>query len=154
MNPRPGQYSEDQLVEQPAIRLFEELGWGHVNAYRETLGPQGTLGRDNMAEVFLIRRLRAAIERLNPGMPSEAIEQAVTEITKPRTAMHYARANEQVHTLLRDRVEVSVRQPDGTALPERLVVIDWDWEKHRRTTTSCSSPSSGCTPTCTASAPT
>ena len=48
MNPRPGQYSEDQLVEQPAIRLFEELGWEHVNAYRETLGPHGTLGRDNM----------------------------------------------------------------------------------------------------------
>jgi type I restriction enzyme R subunit len=126
MNPRPGQYSEDQLVEQPAIRLFEELGWKHVNAYRETLGPHGTLGRDNMAEVFLVRRLRAAIERLNPGTPSEAIEQAVAEITKPRTAMHYARANEQVHTLLRDRVEVSVRQPDGTALPERLMVIDWE----------------------------
>ena len=113
MNPRPSQYSEDQLVEQPAIRLFEALGWEHINAYRETLGPQGTLGRDNMAEVFLVRRLRAAIERLNPGVPSEAIEQAVTEITKPRTAMHYARANEQVHTLLRDGVEVSASPRNG-----------------------------------------
>ena len=59
-------------------------------------------------------------------MPSEAIEQAVTEITKPRTAMHYARANEEIHALLRDRVEVSVRQPDGTTLPEKLAVIDWE----------------------------
>ena len=40
-----GQYTEDQLVEQPAIKLFEELGWEHVNAYHETLGPHGTLGR-------------------------------------------------------------------------------------------------------------
>jgi type I restriction enzyme R subunit len=31
-----------------------------------------------------------------------------------------------VHSLLRDRVEVQVRQPDGTTLPERLRVIDWD----------------------------
>ena len=97
-----------------------------VNAYHETLGPDGTLGRDNKSEVFLVRRLRAAIERLNPGMPAEAVEQAVTEITRPRTAMHYARANQQIHALMRDRVEVSVRQPDGTTLPEKLTVIDWE----------------------------
>jgi type I restriction enzyme, R subunit len=122
----PGQYTEDQLVEQPAIELFEELGWDTVNAYYETLGPKGTLGRDNKSEVFLTRRLRAAIERLNPGTPAEAIDQAVTEITRPRTVMHYARANQQIHSLMRDRVEVSVRQPDGTTLPEKLTVIDWE----------------------------
>ena len=124
--PRSGRYTEDQLVEQPAIRLFDELGWDTVNAYYEQLGADGTLGRDNKSEVFLVRRLRVAIERLNPGMPAEAVEQAVTEITKPRTAMHFARANEEIHALLRDRVEASVRQPDGTTLPERLSVIDWE----------------------------
>jgi len=90
------QYTEDQLVEQPAIRLFQDLGWDTINAYHETLGQAGTLGRDNKSEVFLIRRLRAAIERLNPGMPAEAIDQAVSEITRPRTVMHYARANQPV----------------------------------------------------------
>jgi type I restriction enzyme R subunit len=122
----PGRYSEDALVERPAIALFEELGWEHIDAYHETLGPEGTLGRDNRSEVFLIERLRQAVERLNPGMPREAIEDAVNEITKPRTAMHYARANAEIHDLLRDRVEVSVHQPDGTALTEKLTVIDWE----------------------------
>jgi type I restriction enzyme, R subunit len=122
----PGRYSEDELVEQPAIALFEELGWEHIKAYYETLGPDGTLGRDNRSEVFLTERLRQAIERLNPAIPSEAIEDAVNEIIKPRTAMHYARANAEINALLRDRVEVSVRQPDGTALPEKLAVIDWE----------------------------
>ena len=122
----PRQYTEDQLVEQPAIKLFEELGWESVNAFQETLGPNSTLGRDNKSEVFLTRRLRAAIERLNPGTPGEAIDQAVTEITRPRTVTHYARANQQIHSLMRDRVEVSVRQPDGTTLPEKLAVIDWE----------------------------
>ena len=122
----PGRYSEDELVERPAIELFQQLGWAHVNAFYETLGPEGTLGRDTRSEVFLIRRLRQAVERLNPGMPAEAIEDALVEITKPRTAMHYARANAEIHALLRDRVEVSVRQPDGTTLPERLRVIDWE----------------------------
>jgi type I restriction enzyme R subunit len=121
-----GPYTELQLVEQPAIKLFEELGWDSVNAYHETLGSDGTLGRDNKSEVFLTRQLRTAIERLNPGVPAEAIDQAVSEMTKARTAMHYARANQEIHALMRDRVEVSVRQPDGTTLPERLSVIDWE----------------------------
>jgi type I restriction enzyme R subunit len=125
VNP-PNQFSEDQLVEQPAIQLFEELGWESINAYNETLGPLGTLGRDNRSEVFLSRRLRAAIERLNPDIPPDAIEQAIAEVVRPRTAMHYARANQEIHTLLRDRVEVSVRQADGTVLPERLALIDWE----------------------------
>ncbi len=122
----PDRYSEDELVEQPAIALFEELGWEHISAYHETLGPDGTLGRDNRSEVFLTGRLRQALERLNPETPSEAIDDAVNEITKPRTAMHYARANAEIHALLRERVEVPVRQPDGTPIPEKLAVIDWE----------------------------
>jgi type I restriction enzyme R subunit len=125
VNP-PSQYSEDQLVEQPAIALFNELGWEAINAYNETLGPLGTLGRDNRSEVFLNQRLRAAIERLNPGIPIDAIEQAITEITRPRTTVHYARANQEIQNLIRNRVEVSLRQPDGTSLPERLSLVDWE----------------------------
>jgi len=119
-------FTEQQLVEIPAVEVFEDLGWGTVNAYNEVLGPEGTLGRDNKSEVFLVRRLRAAIERLNPGMPADAVDQAVTEITKSRVALHYARANQELHSLLRDRVEAQVTQPDGSTLPERLNVIDWD----------------------------
>lgn len=122
----PGRYSEDELVEQPAIALFKELGWAHISAYHESHGPNGTLGRDNRSEVFLVQRLRAAIARLNPRTSPEAVEHAIQEVTKPRAAMHYARANVEIHALLRDRVEVSVRQPDGTSLPERLNVIDWE----------------------------
>ena len=31
-------YTEDQLVEQPAIRLFAELGWQTVSALEEIFG--------------------------------------------------------------------------------------------------------------------
>ena len=40
----PNAYSEDQLVEQPAIGLFAELGWQTVSAMEEKFGPSGTLG--------------------------------------------------------------------------------------------------------------
>ena len=122
--PRP--YTEDAAVEKPAVELFAELGWEHVNAYHEKLGAEGTLGRESRSEIFLVERLRHALERLNPAVPSEAIDQAIAEITKDRSALHHARANREVHELLRDRIPVSIRKPDGSRETERLTVIDWD----------------------------
>lgn len=34
-------YTEDQLVEQPAIGLFAELGWQTVSAMEEIFGSNG-----------------------------------------------------------------------------------------------------------------
>ncbi len=56
-------YSEDSLVEQPAIELFAELGWETANCFHEQMGAQGTLGRETRADVVLVPRLRAALRR-------------------------------------------------------------------------------------------
>ena len=61
----PRANTEDQLVEQPAIQLFATLGWKTVSALDEAMGPPGTLGRETTADVVLMSRLRAALERLN-----------------------------------------------------------------------------------------
>ena len=119
-------YSEDASVEQPAIELFKELGWNHINAFHETFGANGTLGRETKAEVFLTRLLRPAIERLNPGIPPEGVEAALTEVTRDRSTLHNARANREVYELLRDRVPVMIRKPDGSRVTERVTVIDWE----------------------------
>ena len=47
-------YSEDQLVEQPAIGLFATLGWKTVSAMEETFGAGSTLGRETKGEVVLV----------------------------------------------------------------------------------------------------
>jgi type I restriction enzyme R subunit len=39
-------YSEDKLVEQPAISLFGEMRWDTLDCYNETYGESGTLGRE------------------------------------------------------------------------------------------------------------
>ena len=69
-------YTEDQLVEQPAIGLFTELGWQTVSAMEEKFGEGGTLGRETSGEVVLASRLRIALEKLNPKLPPEAIASA------------------------------------------------------------------------------
>src|ERR1035437_6015674 len=120
-------YTEDQLIEQPAIGLFAELGWQTVSASEETFGPSGTLGRDTKGEVVLITRLRSALEWLNPSLPPEAISTAVDELTRDRSAMLLPAANRDVYLLLKEGIKVSVpdRERGGQKI-ERLRVLDWE----------------------------
>ena len=86
-------YTEDQLVEQPAIELFAELGWETVSAMEEVFGAGGTLGRETKGEVVLVPRLRAALERLNPTLPPEA-HHGGHRRTDPRPLGHEPRGGE------------------------------------------------------------
>jgi type I restriction enzyme, R subunit len=77
----PYAYTEDHLVEQPAIQLFAQLDWSTVSATAEAFGPSGTLGgRETKSEVVLVPRLHAALERLNPTLPADAIKWSIDEL--------------------------------------------------------------------------
>lgn len=123
----PHAYTEDQLVEQPAIRLFAELGWQTLSASEETFGADGTLKRETSAEVLLLDRLRTALEQLNPKLPPAAIAAAVDGISRDRSAMTAAAANRDIYTLIKEAVQVSMPDPEqGGQRSERVRIIDWD----------------------------
>lgn len=122
----PHAWTEDQLVEQPAIGLFSELGWQTVSAQEEILGAGGTLGRESKGEVVLAPRLRSALVKLNSALPPEAITAAIDELVRDRSTMSLEAANREVYRLLKDGIPVSI--PDrvhGGQKTERLRVIDW-----------------------------
>ncbi len=120
-------YSEDQLVEQPAISLFAELGWTTVSAMEEAFSADGTLGRETPGVVVLIPRLRATLEKLNPMLPPAAISAAVDELTRDRSAMLLEQASREVYMLLKEGIPVSVPDDEhGGQKVERLRVIDWE----------------------------
>ena len=101
----PHAYTEDQLVEPPAIGLVAELGWSTVSALEEPFGapspglattlshPMGegvSLGRESKGEVVLVSRLsrpRAGLDRLNPALPPVAIAATVDQSTRGRSAL-------------------------------------------------------------------
>ena len=121
-------YSEDQLVEQPAIGLFAELGWQTLSAQDERFGASGTLGRETRGEVVLLGRLRAALVKFNPDLPPEAINKAIDELTRDRSAMSLEAANREVYRLLKEGLTVSVPDRErGGQKTERLRVVDWEY---------------------------
>ena len=81
----PVRYSEATLVPETTAEYLEErLRWHSVYAYStETFGPDGTLGRTAEDEVVLTRYLRQALVSLNPGVPGEAVDNAIGAIGVP-----------------------------------------------------------------------
>ncbi len=126
MSARGNGYTEDALVEQPAIKLSQELGWETANCFDEAFGPDGTLGRETTSEVLLVRRLREALERLNSDAPPEAIALAIEELLRDRSLVTMEQANREVYRLLKNGVKVRVHAPDGGETDETVRVIDWN----------------------------
>ena len=123
----PAGYTEDDLVEQPAIALLAKLGWDTVNVYQEFEHGASTLGRETRAEVILTARLFPALQRLNPETPSEAIRQAIEELTRDRSRMSMAAANREIYHLLKNGVRIPVPDPKGDGESVEVVrIIDWD----------------------------
>lgn len=86
-----------------------------VLALEETFGATGTLLRETKGEVVLVSRLRAALERLNPALPREAITAAVDELTRDRSAMSLEATNREVYRLLKEGIAISVAEKDSNS---------------------------------------
>jgi len=123
--PHSHDYSEDTLVEQPAIALFESLGWETGNLYAEWTGSSSCEGRQTQQDVVLEGRLRAALNKLNPDLPNEAIDLVVEELVRDRSKLLPVNANQEVYRLLKDGVPVSVNDEYGHNTLKVAKVIDW-----------------------------
>jgi type I restriction enzyme R subunit len=121
------EYTEDQLVEQPTIRLFEELGWEYKNCFDEFKTGKSDLGRETMSQVVLDTRLMPVLRKLNPDLSDDILALAVEELSKDRSSMSIVSANKEIYKLLKDGVKVILTAgEDGEERIEKVRVIDWD----------------------------
>ncbi len=121
-------FTEDELVEQPAIALLEELGWEHVYCYdKEWEGGESILGRETKGDVVLVDRLRPKLNTLNPDVPSAGIDQAIEELLRDRSRLSLAGANQDIYEILKEGVRVTLpNQEEGGDKIKTVSVIDWD----------------------------
>lgn len=80
-------YTEDTLIEQPAIKLYSELGWETISCWDEEFGEESSFGRNNRGDVVLLNRLYPSLEQLNPAAPKLAIDEAIEALSRDRSAM-------------------------------------------------------------------
>jgi len=120
-------FNEDNLVEKTVISLMEEL-WQdsscHINAFTDAEDQK--LGRDNRGEVLLTPTLRKSLKKLNPDIPAESIEEAINELSRDRSTLSLVKANQEIYKLLKDGLNVEVRQEDGSFDTVTVRFIDFE----------------------------
>ena len=111
-------------VEEAALEWLKELGWGIEHGPH--IAPQEPKAeRDSFSDVLLAGRLRDAIRRLNPDIPTEALEDAFKKVVRPIAGSAISN-NRRFHTLLREGVEVEYRRKDGSTAGDRVRLIDFE----------------------------
>ncbi|MCY3942575.1 MAG: type I restriction endonuclease subunit R [Gemmatimonadetes bacterium] len=111
-------------VEAAALEWLGALGW--KVAHGPDIAPYAdTSERADYTEVVLEHRLRAALARLNPALPPEALDDAFRKITRPEGSTLESR-NRAFHRLLVDGATVEYRTAGGAVRGAQVSILDYD----------------------------
>ena len=142
----PSHPDSEEALEEATVSRFRSMGYAVANLYHETFrdtepSPPAPLpkvegsknaslggywGRRDSSEVVFTPRLRKAIRKLNPDLPSDAIESAVEQFTRDRSALNPVVANQEIHNLLKNGLPITWKNDDGEDCSDRVKFIDWD----------------------------
>ncbi|MHA1613660.1 MAG: type I restriction endonuclease subunit R [Candidatus Thorarchaeota archaeon] len=116
----------ESIVEEATLEWFQDLGYSVLH------GPDiayGELAAERTAsdyiDVILENRLRQAIAKLNPDLPSEALEESFRKFTRS-SGPSLIEYNHAVHKMLIDGVNVEYRRTDGSIAGTQARLIDFD----------------------------
>lgn len=114
---------KEDIVEQAALGWFEALGYDTARGADISVGADYPL-RKSYEDVVLLPRLKAALRKLNPELPEDAIGQAATLASRPPepTLEHN---NRWFHRLLTDGADVEYRTTDGAIRGDKAKLFDW-----------------------------
>lgn len=109
-------------LEAAALEWFEELGYEIV--FGPDIAPDGKYPeRRDYSDIILEERLKEALIGINPGLPSDAINDAFRQIVtqqNPSLIMN----NKAFQKLVTDGIDVTVKQIDGSYRTEKAYVFD------------------------------
>ena len=118
----------ESVVEQATLCWLGDSGWSI--AHGADIAP-GTVRaeRSDYGQVLLARRLLDALDRLNPGLPAEALEEAFRKLSRPEGCTLEAR-NRAFHRMLVDGVTVEYRSAGGTVRGAQVLGLDFENPAH------------------------
>ena len=109
------------------LALLEQLrGLGYSIEREEDIGPDGhRTERESHDEVVLKKRFEDAVERLNPGLPLEARQDAIRKVTQSELPS-LLEENRRLHKLMTEGVDVEYYADDGTLTAGKVALIDFE----------------------------
>ncbi len=112
------------VVEEACLEYLRALGYHTV--YGPNLGPDGiTPERTSWGDVVLTSRLLAAVTRINPDLPSAAVDAVVATVLRAES-QNLTAENLRVHTLVTEGVPVEFRDADGSIRHALAWLVDFD----------------------------
>ena len=118
--------SEEALEKDLMQECKDELGFELSDAACEIIGTQdSTFGRQTTDEVVLSKNLRAALAKLNPDMPQEAIDNAYYELTQNLSNKTLIGANRYIYEMLKNGVKVQFKDNNGIDTEDIVTVLDF-----------------------------
>ena len=111
-------------VEVAALDWLASLDWAVVHG-PDTAPDTPAAERADYGQVLLARRLRDALARLNPDLPTAALEDAFRKLTHPEGSTLEAR-NRAFHRMAVDGVTVEHRSDNGAIRGAQARVINFD----------------------------
>ncbi|MGB3075429.1 MAG: type I restriction endonuclease subunit R, partial [Chitinophagales bacterium] len=113
----------ENIIETSAIEILQSEGWDYANG--KEISPEGLkCERNSFTEVVLLNRLRNAIAKINPNIPSDAKEAAVQKVLRIHSP-ELLHNNEEFHRLLVEKVKVPY-QENGYERSHEVALIDFD----------------------------
>ena len=114
----------ESTLEYAALDWLANLGWSV--AYGPDIGPDTpAVERASFGQVVLERRLRDALDRLNPTLPAEPLEDAFRKLIRPEGSSLETR-NRAFHRMLVDGVAVEYRSAGGAVRGAQVSVLDYE----------------------------
>ena len=114
----------ETVIEQAALAWLESLGYLILSGLEIAPG-EPAAERDNYGQVVLEYRLRQALARLNPQVPTDALEEAFRKLTRPDSPSLVAN-NHVIHKYLVEGVPVEYQRADGSIGGDLVRVFDYD----------------------------
>jgi len=120
----PYDLTEDSLAEQPTLQWFREIGY--EMAFGPDISPGGASPeRESFGQVVLTGRLRKALSRLNPHLPSNALEDALHQLLH-LDAPNLIENNRRFHSFIRSGIKVEVVNDEGDRVGDHVWIFDFD----------------------------
>ena len=116
-------YLTEAEIEQILLDQFQSLGYTHLASI--VTNPDGSQAdRDSYADTILPQRLRNAIDRLNPTIPTEARDDAFKKLIATEKP-NLIEENRRLHHALVEGIDVEFYAEDGTIRGDKVYAIDF-----------------------------